>query len=186
MRWSASTVAPKSFSSMGHVSPTKQGHSMKTTLAAGGRAPRSRARADAPGASPGYGRPARDGVGTNLYNGTVTAVQSTIATAEDVQTANQPLDLRRWTRLFAPRACRRPGGPGGYRRQAEGLSYDIASLQAQIAALFNLDTAPASTPSSRCGWPRFAGSGRRLQLCHAAANAAHHRDQHGRASHPRS
>ena len=27
-------------------------------------------------------------------------------------------------------------------RQAEGLSYDIASLQAQIDALFNLDTAP--------------------------------------------
>ena len=30
-------------------------------------------------------------------------------------------------------------------RQAEGLSYDIASLQAQIDALFDLDTAPAST-----------------------------------------
>ena len=29
-------------------------------------------------------------------------------------------------------------------RQAEGLSYDVASLQAQIRALFDLDTAPAN------------------------------------------
>ena len=86
-------------------------------------------------------------IGAQLFHSTVTAVQSTISAVEDVvQTASAlqelvPLDAI----LVAEGIAEDLAALADIVRQAEGLSYDIASLQAQIDALFNLDTAPAST-----------------------------------------
>ena len=86
-------------------------------------------------------------IGAQLVQSTVTAVQSTISAIEDVvQTASAlqelvPLDAI----LVAEGIAEDMAALADIVRQAEGLSYDIASLQAQIDALFNLDTAPAST-----------------------------------------
>ena len=83
-------------------------------------------------------------IGAQLFHATVTAVQSTISAVEDViQTASAlqelvPLDAI----LVAEGIAEDLAALADIVRQAEGLSYDIASLQAQIDALFNLDTAP--------------------------------------------
>ena len=99
-----------------------------------------------------------------LFQSTVTSVQSDhLPPSRPVQTvANQVLDLdARSMRLRCGKGIRKTWRRWRtIMRQAEGLSYDVQSLQAQLAALFDLDTAPASTSGSRSAWPRFAGCGR--------------------------
>ena len=72
------------------------------------------------------------------------AVLTAIATAETV--ANQILDLTPLDEIITLQGILDDLALlADIVAQAEGLSYDIASLRAQIAALFDLDTAPAST-----------------------------------------
>jgi hypothetical protein len=86
-------------------------------------------------------------VGANLYQNAITAGQSiltAIATAETV--ANQVLDLTPLDEVLTLQGILDDlAALADMMRQAEGLSYDIQSLQAQIAALFALETAPRST-----------------------------------------
>ena len=127
-------------------------------------------------------------IGAQLFHATVTAVQSTICAVR--MSSRPPPRCRnscRWMPSLSPKAL-----PKTWRRwpilsrQAEGLSYDIASLQAQIDALFNLDTAPMPRRrDSRSGWTRFGACASRLHLCDAAANADDDGAQDGRSSRPR-
>ena len=90
-------------------------------------------------------------IGAQLFHATVTAVQSTISAVEDViQTASAlqelvPLDAI----LVAEGIAEDLAALADIIRQVDGLSYDIQSLQAQIDALFNLDTAPDGTSALR-------------------------------------
>ena len=108
-------------------------------------------------------------IGAALLNPTMTAVQSTISAIEDViQTASAlqelvPLDAI----IVAEGIAEDMAALADIMRQAEGLSYDVASLQAQIDRPLELDTAPALHPrNSRCAWPRFAGCAGR-PICYA-------------------
>jgi D-serine deaminase-like pyridoxal phosphate-dependent protein len=86
-------------------------------------------------------------IGANLYHNTVTAGQSiltAIATAETV--ANQILDLTPVDEVITLQGVTADlAALADMLGQVEGLSADVQSLEAQITALFDLDTAPAST-----------------------------------------
>lgn len=85
-------------------------------------------------------------IGPNLLQGTITAGQTTLTAIAAAQTvANQVLDLTPLDEVAIVEALTRTlADLGAIMQQAEGLSYDVHSLQAQIAALFDLDTAPSN------------------------------------------
>jgi conjugal transfer/entry exclusion protein len=83
----------------------------------------------------------------NLVQNTTTAIESVLTTIETVLIeANQVLELTPLDEIAVA------GGIaedmqllGQLVQEAEGLSYDLGSLRAQIDALFNLDAAPETT-----------------------------------------
>ena len=85
-------------------------------------------------------------IGAVLVNSTTTAVQSTISAIEDViQTANSLQELVPLEAIIVAEGIAEDmAALADIMRQAEGLSYDVASLRAQITVLFDLDTAPAT------------------------------------------
>lgn len=83
----------------------------------------------------------------NLGQTTITAIETTISAVEDIfQSAQWVLEL---TPLEGIQTADGIGEDmrllGQLVEEAEGLSYDVSSLRAQIDALFNLDTAPDTT-----------------------------------------
>ena len=86
-------------------------------------------------------------IGANLYQNTITAINAVLTAVATAQTvANQILDLTPLDEIITLQGILEDLALlADIVAQAEGLSYDIASLRAQIDALFNLDTAPAST-----------------------------------------
>src|SRR6266487_1894880 len=83
----------------------------------------------------------------NLVQNTTTAIESVLTTIETVLIeANQVLELTPLDEIAVA------GGMaedmqllGQLVQEAEGLSYDLGSLRAQIDALFNLNTTPKTT-----------------------------------------
>ena len=122
-------------------------------------------------------------VGANLYQNTVTAVQSVLTAIAAAETAaNTLLDLTPLDEVITLQGILEDVKLlADIVAQAEGLSNDVASLRAQIAALFDLETAPASTSALQ---ERLAEirrvRGAVLQLCDAPANVDDHRDPHDR------
>ena len=86
-------------------------------------------------------------VGANLYQNAVTAGQSILTALATAQTvANQVLDLTPLDDVITLQGMMEDLALlADIMRQVEGLSYDVQRLQAQIAALFALETAPRST-----------------------------------------
>ena len=86
-------------------------------------------------------------VGANLYQNTVTAVQSVLTAIAAAETAaNTLLDLTPLDEVITLQGILEDVKLlADIVAQAEVLSNDVASLRAQIAALFDLETAPAST-----------------------------------------
>jgi len=86
-------------------------------------------------------------IGANLWQNTITAGQSILTAISTAQTvANQLLDLEPVSEVITLQGIMEDlAALADIMRQAEGLSYDVQSLQAQIAALFDLETAPRST-----------------------------------------
>src|SRR5215510_8679683 len=81
---------------------------------------------------------------SNLAQNTITAIESVLTTIETILIeANQILELTPLDDLaVAGGIAEDMALLGQLVEQAEGLSYDIGSLQAQLDSLFNLDTAP--------------------------------------------
>lgn len=120
----------------------------------------------------------------NLFQNTISAVQSVLTTIQTVLIeANQLLDLTSLDGL---------GTSDGIIEdmkllallveQANGISYDLASLEAQIAALFDLDTAPDTTGGlkerlaeiRRMKWLAYSYAIRVQTLLKTAARTAEH------------
>ena len=80
----------------------------------------------------------------NLVQNTTTAIESVLTTIETILIeANQVLELTPLDDIaVAGGIAEDMALLGQIVEQAEGLSYDIGSIQAQINALFDLDTAP--------------------------------------------
>ena len=80
----------------------------------------------------------------NLAQNTITAIESVLTTIETILIeANQILELTPLDDIaVAGGIAEDMALLGQLVEQAEGLSYDIGSLQAQLDSLFNLDTAP--------------------------------------------
>ena len=111
------------------------------------------------GAGPGI--PVYDN--TNFFQNLITAAQSTltaIATAETA--ANTILDLTPLDEIVtASGMIEDLAALAEIMAQVDVLSTDIASLQAQVAVLFGLDTAPASTSELQVRLRESAACGRR-------------------------
>lgn len=84
---------------------------------------------------------------SNLAENSITALQSTLSTIEEIfQSAQWVLNLTPLDSIgTAGGIAEDMALLGQLVEQAEGLSYDVSSLQAQIDALFNLDTAPTTS-----------------------------------------
>jgi conjugal transfer/entry exclusion protein len=80
----------------------------------------------------------------NLGQNTITAIESVLATIQTILIeANQILELTPLDEMAVAGGIAEDMALLGHlAAQAEGLSYDIGSIQAQIDALFHLDTAP--------------------------------------------
>src|SRR5215831_8827333 len=80
----------------------------------------------------------------DVAQNTITAIESTLTTIEAILIeANQVLDLTPLDDIAVSGGIAEDMALlGQLVTQAEGLSYDLGSLQAQIESLFNLDTAP--------------------------------------------
>jgi conjugal transfer/entry exclusion protein len=80
----------------------------------------------------------------NLGQNTITAIESVLTTIQTILIeANQILELTPLEDMaVAGGIAEDMALLGELATQAEGLSYDIVSIQAQITALFHLDTAP--------------------------------------------
>src|SRR4029450_5731837 len=80
----------------------------------------------------------------NLGQNTITAIESVLATIQaTLMEANQILALTPLDDVAVSGGIAEDMALlGQLVEQAEGLSYDIGSLQAQLDSLFNLDTAP--------------------------------------------
>src|SRR5437660_8220623 len=80
----------------------------------------------------------------NLAQNTLTAIESVLTTIETILIeANQILELTPLDDIAVSGGIAEDMALlGQLVEQAEGLSYDIGSLQAQLDSLFNLDTAP--------------------------------------------
>jgi conjugal transfer/entry exclusion protein len=80
----------------------------------------------------------------NLGQNTITAIESVLTTIQTILIeANQILELTPLDEMaVAGGIAEDMALLGQLAAQAEGLSYDIGSIQAQIDALFHLDTAP--------------------------------------------
>ena len=80
----------------------------------------------------------------NLGQNTITAIESVLTTIQAILIeANQILELTPLDDIaVAGGIAEDMALLGQLVEQAEGLSYDIGSLQAQLDSLFNLDTAP--------------------------------------------
>src|SRR2546425_12999915 len=91
----------------------------------------------------------------NLVQNTTTAIESVLTTIETILIeANQVLELTPLDDIaVAGGIAEDMALLGQIVEQAEGLSYDIGSIQAQINVLFVLDTAPHTPdrPSARIG-----------------------------------
>ena len=97
---------------------------------------------------PGHGYSASDEVGTNLYQNTRHRRRNTVLTAIAAAetAANTILDLTPLDEIITLQGIIEDVKVlADIMAQVEGLSNDVASLRAQIAALFGLETAPAST-----------------------------------------
>ena len=81
---------------------------------------------------------------TNLSQNTISAVQSVLTTIQTVLIEiNQILDLTPLDDIAVAQGIAEDMELlGQLLEQAEGLSYDVGSLETQIASLFDLDTAP--------------------------------------------
>src|SRR5262249_7400939 len=81
---------------------------------------------------------------SNLAQNTVTAIESVLTTIQTILIeANQILELTPLDDIAVSGGIAEDMALlGQLVTQAEGLSYDLGSLQAQIDSLFNLDTAP--------------------------------------------
>jgi conjugal transfer/entry exclusion protein len=81
---------------------------------------------------------------TNLVQNTVQAIQLVLSVA------NQILELTGLDEIILGEDFASDMDDlGGIIREAQGLSYDISSLNSQITTLFSLDTAPRSTTALR-------------------------------------
>src|SRR5262249_9633374 len=80
----------------------------------------------------------------NLGQNTITAIESVLTTIQTILIeANQILELTPLDEMAVAGGMAEDMALLGHlAAQAEGLSYDIGSIQAQIDALFHLDTAP--------------------------------------------
>jgi conjugal transfer/entry exclusion protein len=85
----------------------------------------------------------------DVAQNTITAIESVLTTIETVLIeANQVLDLTRLGGITTAGGIAQDMALlGQLVTQAQGLSYDISSLQAQIASLFDLTTAPNTRPA---------------------------------------